>query len=222
MRFSCDPTAAVSPGAASQATTIGYVTKFLGLGITDTNLPQQHIVFTPFDHTLTPNYTPAKSALAQDTDSQKSTFKLVGVLDSIGWEPATPGSPIKVVMYVPEAIWTQLKTVSETVLKDTSITGFEFWVASYDAKSKQWTENFYPLGKSKGYLLAGALNTSSGSTLKVSGEGTRLQGEDIAIEYYRVGFELVAIGDSPYSINFCVSGTANAVLPWGFNSGASK
>jgi len=222
MRFSCDPTAAVSPGAVSQATTIGYVTKFLGLGIDASKLPQQHIVFTPIAHDMAANYTPAKSALAQDTDSQKSTFKLVGVLDSIAWDAPTPGQCFKVVMYVPSAIWEQLKTVSETVLKDTSITGFEFWVASYDPATKAWVENFYPLGASKGFLLAGALNTTSGSTLKVSGEGTRLQGEDIAIEYYRVGFELVPIGDKPYAINFCVSAGANTVLPWGFNTGATK
>jgi len=209
----CDVQAAVSPGAAGQATKIGYCYSFTGFGLDATKLPVNSVVPTPLPVGFSPTYTPTQGQMSTDSTSSQSNIKVFGIMVNLAWTPPEANNKLRIAMYVDQVAWEQFRVLSEDVIADTSITAFEFDCFEYNASAKKWIEIFYPEVATN--PLVGNLNTQGKrSSLVVAESGERIFGANVATLWYLVQFEMVPLGDKPYSITF-VTNTTKKTKQWG-------
>lgn len=181
----------------------GYLTAFNGLGLTAT-LPQDITVFSPYNNTTAPAYTPV--AL---TDAKAN---VVGVIENFSWAGGV-GDPIAISCYMSAENATQLKALKQLTLKTTSISELGWWIANFDEETKAWFEEAHPMAPLK---VTAQLNAPGKNDIRfhVADEPVKIA-PNIDVNVYNVYFEVVPAANQVASLKFATSATKNVVKHWG-------
>jgi hypothetical protein len=191
---------------------VGYLTSFHGLGLGAT-LPADLKVYTPYNMGASgkPDYSELQFTAATAT-APTPAVSVVGVINYFEWKGGV-GDPIRIVCYISSENATQLKSLQQLTLKDTTIQSMGWWLADYDNENAKWFEQAHPLDPK---TVKGQLNAPGKSNIRlVVGQEAEKIAANIDINVFPLEFEVVPAANNKYTLHFATTSQKKVVKSWG-------
>lgn len=187
----------------------GYLTALNGFGL-GAALAADLQVSVPFNTGAAPTYGGLKYTPASAT-APIGVAKVVGVLEKFAW-PGGVGDAITLDFWCSQNA-TQIKSLQQLTLKNTSVTALSWWVADYDQETKLWYEKSHALPVS-GTPITGIINGKDNPELNVDLVGAPAA-DGIDVMVYKVSIQVVPAANFAYWFHMANSSSKKVVKTWG-------
>jgi hypothetical protein len=132
----------------------------------------------------------------------------VGVIQNLSWDGGDD-SAFNFSFYFSQANATLIRSLQQQLVETNAITQLDWWVAAFDAETKQWYEACYPKGNTMSGLVMGA------ESVTVASEPTTFG----PVSVYQVSLTLLPAAGEPMVLNVAAGTGKATVLPWGLPIG---
>jgi hypothetical protein len=136
---------------------------------------------------------------------------VVGVIENVSWDGGV-GSAFNFSFYFSQETATLIRSLQQQVSKTSAITELGWWVAAFDAETKQWYEACYPKGNTMSGLVMGPESVTVASELTAFGP----------VSVYKVSLTLLPAAGEPMVLNVAAGTGKPTVLPWGLPVGTTQ
>jgi hypothetical protein len=189
----------------------GYLTDFNGLGLS-APLAQDLTVYPAYP--AAPTYPRLNLHVSTGAPAgSRKVANVVGVISGVAWAGGALGAwSFSVFMSQSNAMALKAK---QGVFKTTGISALGFWLADFDAATKQTFEQLYPYSP---VLPVGVLGGSGGSSLSVSTTPVALI-DGIDVGFYNVTFAVTPVANSITQFMIANTSSMKTTATWGITIG---
>jgi hypothetical protein len=160
----------------------------------------------PADIKVTAPLVPATST----TLPGSGPVSVVGVIADLSWDGGN-GSPVNFTFCFSQANAILIRSFQRQVLNTSAKAQLDWWVAAFDAETKQWYEACSPAGNT---MMSGVIGVES---FTVASEPTTFG----PVSAYKVSLTLLPAANEPTALNVADGSGKTTVKPWGLVIGTA-
>ena len=182
----------------------GYITELDGFGLAGPAVPDLTLSVPFVGQPAYPGIT-----LKQPSTGIR-TVNVVGVLENFAW-PGGVGDAINLEFWCSQENAVNLKSVQQSVLKNTTVKGLAWWIADYDQETKRWFELSFPTSS---LAVRGLLAGKDNPELNVDLTPVAVK-DGIDVNVFKVSISVAPAANAQYGLHFANSATTQVAKSWG-------